>query len=704
MLSFAQWRALAEGEGLSLTGTPAGEDIVGSAWADTLRGDAGDDRIEGGQGADLLDGGAGADLLIGGANGDRYVVDDVGDEVVELEGGGYDHVDAGVDYVMPANVESLRLLQGVAVEAVGNDLDNEIYGNSLANRLFGNDGDDVIRGQGGDDVIDGGEGNDWLSGDYVLRGGPGDDTLVPDNIRYREPLRYQLVGGPGDDLYEVSQPRHIYELGEIVELPGEGNDTLVLYGDRFSLTWAFPEHVENLRYVYTGDVWFGGDRLTLWGNDADNRLEIGVPNPNAYTVLNGRGGDDVVIGSDLDESGTNLGLYGGTGNDRLQGLGGRDNLFGGDGDDLLDGGSGVDFLSGDRGLDTYLLGMGDSPREQGGDVIEDIDGGTIVRFGAGIQAADLQFDTDGSDLLIAYTPDDLVRVVDGVAGNRIGRFEFDGGWSYSLAELRRQPVPNTAPVATVAEAVVSVGQGRSLDLGGLDDWFVDADGDALRYVMDLPLLGFLPSWIGFDADSGELSVSTDVDPGEPVVLALQADDGQGGQATARVTLHVLPVESVVGTALAEDLHGGDLDDNLYAAAGNDQLFAGQGDDWLHAGAGDDRLYAGPGDDRLFGDAGDDFLDGQAGSDVLYGGMGNDRYLLTGPGDSVVELAEQGEDSVMSFVAHTLADHVEQLVLRGYDDLAGFGNDLSNSLTGNAADNLLDGLGGDDRLYGRDGDD
>ena len=73
------------------------------------------------------------------------------------------------------------------------------------------------------------------------------------------------------------------------------------------------------------------------------------------------------------------------------------------------------------------------------------DGGTIVRFGAGIQAADLQFDTDGSDLLIAYTPDDLVRVVDGVAGNRIGRFEFDGGWSYSLAELRRQPVPNTAP-------------------------------------------------------------------------------------------------------------------------------------------------------------------------------------------------------------------------------------------------------------------
>lgn len=704
VLSFAQWRALAEGVGLSLNGTVAADELVGSDWADTLAGDTGDDLLDGGRGADLLDGGAGADRMIGGPDSDRYVVDDAGDEVVELEGGGYDHVDAGVDYVMPAHVESLRLLEGVAVEAVGNDLANEIYGNALANTISGNEGDDVIRGRGGDDIIDGGEGDDWLSGDFVLIGGPGNDTLVPDNIPYGQSPRYRLVGGPGDDLYELAQPRHIYDFGEIVELPGEGIDTLVLYGDRFSLDWEFPDNVENLRYEYTGDIWFGGDRLTLWGNDGDNRLEIGTPNPNAYTVLDGRGGDDVIIGSDLDESGTHYGLFGGTGNDHLSGMGGRDNLYGGYGDDVLDGGRGVDHLSGDRGADTYLLALGDSPRTLGGDVIEDIDDGATLRFGTGIQAGHLHFATEGSDLLIGYSPDDLVRVVDGAVSAKISRYEFDDGWSYPATELQRWPQPNTAPVANLAGATFSVGQGRSLEMTEIDDWFADADGDLLRYEMDMPLLGFLPSWIGFDATTAELLVAADADPGGPVALTAWADDDRGGRAAVQLMLNVLPVASFVGTLADEDLHGGDLDDNLYASAGDDRLFAGQGNDWLYAGDGDDRLYAGEGDDRLFGDAGNDFLDGQGGDDMLYGGAGNDRYLLTGTGDGVVELAGEGEDSVMSFVDHALADHVEQLVLRGREDLAGRGNDLSNTLTGNDADNLLDGMGGDDRLYGRDGDD
>ena len=164
-----------------------------------------------------------------------------------------------------------------------------------------------------------------------------------------------------------------------------------------------------------------------------------------------------------------------------------------------------------------------------------------------------------------------------------------------------------------------------------------------------------------------------------------------------------------------DGRGGD--DSLYGAAGNDVLIGGAGNDYLSGGRGADRLNGGVGNDvisggadadDLDGGAGNDTLDGGAGVDIMRGGAGDDVYFLDSASDVVIELADEGLDTVNVSFSLALNQeaflHVENVTLLGDERANAVGNTLDNVLIGNDNVNALNGSHGADRMEGRGGND
>jgi Ca2+-binding RTX toxin-like protein len=186
-------------------------------------------------------------------------------------------------------------------------------------------------------------------------------------------------------------------------------------------------------------------------------------------------------------------------------------------------------------------------------------------------------------------------------------------------------------------------------------------------------------------------------------------------------------DTLSGTSGDDALDGSLGNDTLAGGAGNDWLFggndspwnaeqfnAGAGNDVLNGGDGNDTLDGGYGNDSLYGGSGDDFLDGGdsgfigndfyagqklLGSNYLAGGTGNDTYLVNSTNDTVVERAKEGIDEVQSSVSYTLGADLEKLLLLGTGAINGSGNELNNSIAGNASRNSLEGRAGSDTLTG-----
>lgn len=107
---------------------------------------------------------------------------------------------------------------------------------------------------------------------------------------------------------------------------------------------------------------------------------------------------------------------------------------------------------------------------------------------------------------------------------------------------------------------------------------------------------------------------------------------------------------------------------------------------------------------LKGAAGHDTLDGGAGADWLEGGVGDDSYYIDNPGDTVVEAANGGSDTVYSSIDNVLLENIERLILTG-NSIWARGNTLSgNILIGNGAANFIDGMSGADHMEGGFGND
>ncbi len=145
-----------------------------------------------------LDGGLGADGMTGGTGNDNYVVDNAGDMVTELGGGGIDKVSSSISYTLGANVENL-VLTGRAASGTGNELANSITGNGSANTLWGRAGNDKLLGGGGADLLHGEDGND------SLEGGSGLDQLFGGANADRFIFRGADVAGTSQSSHDLVQ-------------------------------------------------------------------------------------------------------------------------------------------------------------------------------------------------------------------------------------------------------------------------------------------------------------------------------------------------------------------------------------------------------------------------------------------------------------------------------------------------------------------
>ncbi|WP_458371007.1 peroxidase family protein [Pseudomonas fluorescens] len=140
---------------------------TGNALDNIIVGGAGIDVLIGAAGNDTIIGRAGADTMVGGVDNDTYEVDDLGDVVTELAGGGSDTVWTSLaSYTLGADVENLFFGGSGNFAGTGNGLDNIIVGGA---------GNDVLSGGGGNDVMSGEVGNDSF---VFAAAGFGNDTIL----------------------------------------------------------------------------------------------------------------------------------------------------------------------------------------------------------------------------------------------------------------------------------------------------------------------------------------------------------------------------------------------------------------------------------------------------------------------------------------------------------------------------------------------
>ena len=747
----------------SLMGDSGDDTLYGGAGTDLLTGGDGNDWLDGGSGNDFLNGGAGADIYVfGRGSGSDEIRNSFGAYNDQTDG----IVDtvflntgiAATDLVLAHESNALKIsIIGTedSLLLIGYFGDGESAAPPLFNIAFtngptwtlnevkgflpkaGSDSDvlrgfygvDVISGLGGDDQIFGYAGNDILDGgegaDYI-EGGTGDDSIF---------------GGSGNDYLSGDTGNDIIDggVGDDTLFGGNGADTYVFgrgYGK--DLIFCFSQDPQNLDSLALGQgivlndlsitrvyndllisIKGTNDAVTIQGyfngydvsTDAIDRIVFAdgqilrVEDIKAL-VLNGTSGDDRISGYATSDV-----LLGFSGNDELQGY---------DGDDILDGGAGDDYLMGMEGSDTYLFGFG-----SGLDTINNahLDSTYVgidkIQLGAGVTPGSIRLFRGGEDLFLMFDGnDDLLRVLSHFA-------PVYYGWNYSVDKIEFA----SGSVWTDTEINLAVGIEVVNGTGGADSMvgsigaqlLIGEAGNDTYVVNDLNDL--VIEGVGGGTDLVQSSISYKLGTNvENLTLTGTANLNATGNSAANVLVGNVGNNMLDGGAGADTMSGGAGDDTYVVDNAADKVTeaSNQGMDLVQSsvtftlannvenltltGTAAINATGNSAANVLTGNAGNNVLNGGAGADTMIGGAGNDTYVVDNVGDIVTELAGQGTDLVQSSVTYTLGANLENLTLTGTGNINAIGNDLANSLAGNAGNNVLNGGAGADTMAGGAGND
>ncbi|HBU28883.1 MAG TPA: hypothetical protein DEB56_03775 [Thiobacillus sp.] len=390
------WGVYQNAGGFTLSG---GGSLTQDDAPDVIYAGDGNDHATGGRGDDFIDGGIGNDTLWG--NGGNDIIDGgAGDDLITGDG----TTSSGFYSTTPESLHGDDILIGGA----GTD---KIWGGGGHDLLLGGAENDTLMGEAGHDVLDGGLGADYLAG------GDGHDTYLnvtgEDTILDNKGSNTIRIAAAGIDTAGLTASVETNEGGQQymqVQIDLDSGGALKLD----SPFWA----VETTTLEFSGGEVF--DLEVLIGEQLFTPLHLilGVEGGRVFggagdDTLEGRAGDDTLLGYAGDDT-----LSGNDGADTLAGGAGVDYLEGGAGDDALDGGEGDDTLDGGVGNDTLQAGAGDDRLYggEGADTLLADDGSDWLSGGDG---TDILEGGAGDDYLVGGTGDDVYRLSMGAGWDTI---------------------------------------------------------------------------------------------------------------------------------------------------------------------------------------------------------------------------------------------------------------------------------------------
>jgi len=353
----------AVGGGAELYGDDGNDTIGGGGQDDEIYGGDDNDQILAGIGDDYVEGGRGTDAIFGQGGEDTLY----GGDGVDLLSGGEDN-----DILYGGDGDDTNAFN------ISAGVNNTGYSGGL----FGGSGNDYLDGGAGNDYLDGGTGND------TMVGGIGNDVFRVDSAG-----DIVVEGAGGGTLDEVvTSVSYALAAGADVELMQTNNSALAtsinLIGNAASQTLVGNAGINNLVGGGGNDVLrgFGGndnyfvdsqsdiidevagggtlDRVYTTATfvlAADDNIEfMATTNSALTTAINFAGNalNQTIVGN----AGSNV-IYGGLGNDNLQGLGGADffvfdTALGANNIDTLSDFSVADTMRLENSIFTGLIGAG----------------------------------------------------------------------------------------------------------------------------------------------------------------------------------------------------------------------------------------------------------------------------------------------------------------------------------------------------------
>jgi Ca2+-binding RTX toxin-like protein len=405
-----------------------------------------------------------------------------------------------------------------------------------------------------------------------------------------------------------------------------------------------------------GSASFGGGELTVTGTDSQNKLLItrgeagellinrgdvpidgGTPTVanTSLIVVNGLGGDDLIV---IDERG------GAMPNARLSGGLGNDTLIGGSGDDVLIGGDGNDKMIGGAGNDRMIWNPGDD-----NDVLEGGAGVDTMEFNGANVGENIDISANGARVTFFRN---IANVVMDLDDTEVIEFNALGGADNVIVNDLSGTDVNEVNVRLAGTLGGSAGDGAadSVSVAGT------AGNDSIQVVG----AGSALSVLG-------LAATVNVSGSEGANDSLVISAGDGDDTIAATTLPAAVSRLT--------LDGGAGNDRLFGSQGADVMIGGDGDDFLFGDNGNDLALMGAGHDVFQWDPGD-------GNDTLEGQDGIDKMLFFGSNasETINVVANGGRVLFLRDVANVTMDlnDVEQVDFRA---LGGADNVIIGDLSG-----------------------